>query len=83
MNSLLEFEYRRMKRRYEDLMFDEREIQSENDENVRYYVDNRISDPEWQDMLEKAASHLASAKVKRRIAEGKMEEIRKMMKLDY
>ena len=82
MNGSLEFEYRKMKRRYEDLMFDEKEIQKENDENLKYYVENLISEPEWQDMLEKAASHLASGKVKMRIAEAKMEDIRKILKLD-
>ena len=79
----LAFEYHRMKRRHDDLVFEEREIQRENDENVKYYVENHISDPEWQDVLEKAASHIASGKVTRRIAEGKMEQIRKMLKLDY
>lgn len=82
MNDLLEIQYRRMKRRHEDLMFEEKELQMENDENIKYYVDNRISDPEWQDMLEKATSSLARTIIRQKIAEGKMEDIRKRLKLD-
>ncbi len=83
MNDLLEIQYRRMKRRHEDLLLEEKELQMENDENIKYYVDNRISDPEWQDMLEKAASSLARAIIRRKIAEGKMEDIRRKLRLDY
>ena len=82
MNHSLAVEYDKMKRRHAKLILDGIEIQKENDENLKYYVENRISDPEWVAMLEKAVSSYAIASVRMKVAEAKMEDIRKMLKLD-
>ena len=68
--------YHILEKRHEELVLEGIELRKENDEDVKYFVDNRISDPEWQNDLEKTASYLASATVTMKIAEGKMEDIR-------
>ena len=83
MNRSLVVEYNKMKRRHAKLILDGMEIQKENDENLKYYVENRISDPEWEAMLEKAVSSHAIASVRMRIAEAKMEDVRKILEKSY
>lgn len=79
-NEVLIAEYHIMEKRHKKLVLEGIELRKENDENVKYFVDNRISDHEWQNTLEQTASYLASAAVTMKIAEAKMEDVRKMIK---
>ena len=81
MNASLVVEYYKMENRYVKLVFDGREIKKENDENLKYYIDNYISDHTWQSNLEEAASQHAMALVKLKISRSKMDQIRKVLKL--
>ena len=68
-------EYNTMKKRYDELVLDEKKLLEEHEDGVKYFIDNRISDKEWQDNLEKSACHLASASVTLKIGGGKMKQI--------
>jgi len=76
MTDSLVTEYRALKKRERKLIFEEKEIQKEHEENVNYFIVNHISDKKWQGNLEKSACHLASASVTMKIGKMKMEQIR-------
>ncbi len=76
MTDSLVTEYRALKKRERKLIFEEKEIQKEHEENVNYFIVNHISDKKWQDNLEKSACYLASASVRMKIAKERMKQIR-------
>ena len=76
MTDSLVTEYRALKKRERKLIFEEKEIQKEHEENVNYFIVNHISDKKWQDNLEKSACYLASASVRMKIDKERMKQIR-------
>ena len=65
-----------LENRYTKLVLEGKEIQKEHDEDVKYYIDNHISDSEWKNNLEKAASNLAISSVGLKIGRGTLDQIR-------
>ena len=81
-HNVLVVEYNRLEKRHKKLVSEGREIKKENEENLKYYIDKHVSDHEWEGYLEKAASEYAIASVRMNIAETKMDDVRKTLKLD-
>ena len=86
MNNSLVLEYKKMQTRYEKLISEEKELHKEHQKDVRYFVKHHIFDKEWQEYLERTACNLASASLRIKIAEEKMEQIRTILfpeSIDY
>ena len=79
MNNSLTLEYKKLQTRYKKLLLEEKELHNEHQKDVRYYIKNHIFDKEWEKYLEKTACNLATASVKIKIAEEKMEQIRTIL----
>jgi len=75
LNDLL-VEFKKMKKRYEKLVSDGKKLETEYSQNVEYFIDNHVSDPEWKDNLESVACNLASASLTMKIVQKKMEQIK-------
>ena len=69
-------EYLMLENRHAKLVLEGKEIQKEHDEDVKYYIENHISNIEWKNNLERTASNLGSASVKIRIGRGTLDRIR-------
>ena len=76
MNNSLILEYKKLKIRGKKLDLEEEKLQKEHNQNVKYFIDNHISDRKWQKNLEKTACYLGSASVTMKIAKMRMEQIR-------
>jgi len=76
MNKSLIAEYHKMKKRGKKLDLEGEKLQEEHYQDVKYFIDNHISDREWQKNLEKSACLLGSSSVTMKIAKMKMEQIR-------
>jgi len=71
----LVIEYKKLKIREKKLELEGEKLQKEHVQDVKYFIDNHISDPEWQYFLEKTACELVSASVGMKVAKMKMEQI--------
>ena len=69
-------EYLMLENRHAKLALEGKEIQKEHDEDVKYYIENHISDHKWENNLEKAASNLAISSVGLKIGCGTLDQIR-------
>ena len=76
MNNSLILEYKKLKIRGKKLDLEGEKLQKEHNQDVKYFIDNHISDRKWQKNLEKTACNLASASVTIKIAKMKMDQIR-------
>ena len=76
MNNPLILEYKKLKIREKKLSLEGKNLQKEYNQDVKYFIDNQISDHKWQKNLEKTACCLGSTSVKMKIAKMKMEQIR-------
>lgn len=76
MTRRLEAMYEHLKKSHEKLVLEEKELQKEHEQNVKYFINNEISDPEWQGCLVKTKSNLDEASRIMKSAEKKMMEIR-------
>ena len=72
-------EYKKLQQRFEKLISDGKQLQKEHKQNLEYFIANQITDKEWENYLKKTTCHLASASVTMKIAEDKMERIKKML----
>ena len=75
MDSLVT-EYKKLKIREKKLDLEGEQLQKEHVQDVKYFIDNHISDLEWQKNLENTACSLASTLVGMKVAKMKMEQIR-------
>ena len=85
MTSLI-LEYRKMQKRYEKLLLEEKKLHKEHQKDVQYYIKNHIFDKEWQKYLETTAYNLSQSSLRIKIAEEKMEQIRTILfpeSIDY
>lgn len=76
MNNSLILEYKKLKIRGKKLDLEGEKLQKEHNQDVKYFIDNHISDRKWQKNLEKTACYLGSASVTMKIAKMRMEQIR-------
>jgi len=76
MKDSLVTEYKKLKIREKKLSLEEKNLQKEHNQDVKYFIDNHISDRKWQKNLEKTACCLGSASVRMKIAKMKMKQIR-------
>jgi len=76
MEDSLVTEYKKLKKREKKLDQEGKNLQKEHNQDVKYFIDNQISDHKWQKNLEKTACNLASSSVTMKIAKMKMEQIR-------
>ena len=63
INSLLT-EYNSMKKRYKKLVLEGKQLQKKHEHDVKYFINNEISDKEWQGYLEKNACNIAIASIR-------------------
>ena len=80
MTDSLISEYNTMKKRYKKLVLEGKKLQKEHDADVKYFIDNHISDRKWQDDLETTACNLASSSLTMKIAKAKMTQIKNQLK---
>ena len=69
-------EYLMLENRYAKLVLEGKEIQKEHDEDVKYYIENHISDYEWKGYLLKSASYLATSSLQLKIGRETLNQIR-------
>ena len=76
MKDSLVTEYKKLKIREKKLVLEGKKLQKEYNQDVKYFIDNHVSNRKWQKNLEKTACNLASSSVTMKIAKMKMEQIR-------
>ena len=79
MNKSLTVEYRKMQKRYKKLVLDEKKLKKDHEENIQCFLESNISDPIWQNNLEKTACYLGTASVKLKIGKMKMNQVKDMI----
>lgn len=72
-------EYKKLQQRFKKLISDGKQLQKEHKQNLEYFIDNHISDKEWENYLEKTTCSLTSASVTMKITEEKMKQIKKIL----
>ena len=65
-----------LENRHAKLVLEGKEIQKEHDEDVKYYIENHISDYEWKGNLLKSASYLATSSLRLKIGRETLNQIR-------
>jgi len=75
MNDLV-LEYKKMQKRYRKLVSEGKQLEKEHKEDMKYFIENNISDKKHQRNLEKSACNLASASTTLKISKNKMRQIR-------
>ena len=75
MNELIS-EYKKMQKRYKKLVSEGKQLEKEHKEDVKYFIENNISDKKQQRNLEKTACYLASSSITLKISKNKMNQIR-------
>ena len=73
-------EYKKMQKRYKKLVSEGKQLQQEHKEDVKYLIENNISDKKQQRNLEKTACNLASSSITLNISKNKMKQIGIMLK---
>jgi hypothetical protein len=76
MSDSIIIQYKKMKKRHQKLDRERMELENQQKRNLRYFIENQISDKEWQTCIEKTACDLASASVTIKIADEKMKQIK-------
>jgi len=74
-NSLIA-EYHIMEKRYKKLVSEGKQLEKEHEQDVKYFIENNISDKKQQRNLEKTACYLASSSITLKISKNKMNQIR-------
>jgi len=74
-NSLIA-EYHIMEKRYKKLVSEGKQLEKEHEQDVKYFIENNISDNKQQRNLEKTACYLASSSITLKISKNKMNQIR-------
>jgi len=73
--------YLKMEKRYDKLILRGIKLRKKEEERIKEYNNSTVTDHEWELYLQRISSYLALAEDKLKTARGKMDQVRKNLKI--